>query len=59
MTTNDNLDGLRFYQRKGFFIGVIAINALEISRKMKPCIPETGDYGIPIRDEILLEFSIK
>ena len=58
MTTNDNLDALRFYQRRGFHICGIHINSMEISRKMKPSIPETGDYGIPIRDEIDLELSI-
>jgi ribosomal protein S18 acetylase RimI-like enzyme len=55
MTTNDNLDALRFYQRRGFVITHIIPNALELSRKMKPNIPENGDYGIPIRDEIVLE----
>jgi len=58
MTTNDNLDALRFYQRRGFRICSIHINSMEISRKIKPSIPEIGDYGIPIRDEIDLELSI-
>ena len=58
MTTNDNLDALRFYQRRGFRICGINLNSMEISRKMKPSIPEIGDYGIPIRDEIDLELCI-
>lgn len=59
MTTNDNLDALRFYQRRGFSITQIFPNALELSRKMKANIPERGDYGIPIRDEIILERKIE
>ncbi|WP_157452884.1 hypothetical protein [Brevibacillus sp. SKDU10] len=55
MTTNDNLEALRFYQRRGFVITGIRINAVEIARQMKPTIP-VGDFGIPIRDEIDLEF---
>ncbi|MFC1842883.1 GNAT family N-acetyltransferase [Candidatus Dependentiae bacterium] len=58
MTTNDNLDALRFYQRRGFHICGIQINSMVISRKMKPSIPEIGDYGIPMRDEIDLELFI-
>jgi len=55
MTTNDDLDALRFYQRRGFYLTGIAINTLEWSRKVKPAIPLTGDYDIPLRDEIYLE----
>jgi len=58
MTTNDDLDALRFYQRRGFKICGININAIEKSRKFKPSIPMTGDYNIPIRDEIYLEMEI-
>lgn len=58
MTNNDNLDALRFYQRRGFTICGIHINSVERSRKMKPSIPEIGEYGIPLRDEIDLEFIL-
>lgn len=58
MTNNDNLDALRFYQRRGFVIYAIHIDSVKISRKIKPSIGYTGDYGIPIRDEIDLEFKI-
>jgi ribosomal protein S18 acetylase RimI-like enzyme len=58
MTTNDDLDALRFYQRRGFVITGIAINIFEQARKIKPRIPELGDYNIPIRDEILMERNI-
>lgn len=30
-----------------------------MSRKLKPSIPEIGNYGIPIRDEIELEMKLE
>ena len=59
ITTNDNIDALRFYQMRGFSIVAIHRNAIKISRKLKPEIPLIGNYGIPIRDEIELEKAIK
>ena len=55
ITTNDNLDAIRFYQRRGFTIAAVHINALAHSRKLKPSIPEIGPSGIPLRDEIEFE----
>jgi len=55
ITTNDNIDALRFYQKKGFKIVAIHSNALEQSRKLKPEIPFLGSNDIEIRDEIELE----
>lgn len=54
VTTNDNLDALRFYQRRGFVLSAVRAGALAISRRLKPSIPLTGCYGIPIRDELEL-----
>lgn len=51
-TTNDNLDALRFYQRRGFRLAAIRPGAVDAVRRLKPSIPPLGDYGIPIRDEI-------
>jgi GNAT superfamily N-acetyltransferase len=51
-TTNDNLDGLRFYQRRGFRLAGLRPGAVAESRRFKPEIPETGDHGIPVRDEL-------
>ncbi len=56
-TTNDNLNALRFYQKKGFVLAALRLNALEKTRKLKP-VPELGENGIPIRDEIELEMAI-
>ncbi|MEN6492276.1 MAG: GNAT family N-acetyltransferase [Rectinema sp.] len=57
VTTNDNIDALRFYQKRGFELLKIHRNAISKSRKIKPTIPETGNYGISIRDEIELELK--
>lgn len=55
VTTNNNWYALRFYQKRGFHICAVRINALESSRKLKPGIPPVDESGIPIRDEIELE----
>ncbi len=56
LTTNDNVDALRFYQRRGFRLKELHAGAVDESRRLlKPEIPETGEYGIPLRDEIVLE----
>ncbi len=56
VTTNDNLDALRFYQRRGFTIAEIRRRAVDESRRtLKPTIPDVGCFGIPVRDEIILE----
>jgi ribosomal protein S18 acetylase RimI-like enzyme len=53
-TTNDNVDALRFYQRRGFRLVELRPGALARSRELKPEIPELGAYGIPLRDELEL-----
>jgi GNAT superfamily N-acetyltransferase len=53
-TTNDNLDALRFYQRRGLRLVGLRPGAVDRARLEKPGIPRTGDYGIPLRDEIEL-----
>jgi N-acetylglutamate synthase-like GNAT family acetyltransferase len=54
ITTNDNVDAMRFYQKKGFFFVNVHRDAVVAARRLKPEIPEIGLYGIPIRDEIEL-----
>ncbi len=54
ITTNDNTRALRFYQKRGFVIENIHLNAIKESRKIKPQIPERGFGGIPILHEIEL-----
>lgn len=58
MTTNDNLDALRFYQRRGFIFSGIFLDVVDYARTLKPSIPALGDYNIPIRDELILVFKI-
>lgn len=55
ITTNDNLNALRFYQKRGFTLVAIYPNAVNRSRLLKPSIPLIGEFGIPLRDEIELE----
>ena len=56
ITTNDNVDALRFYQRRGFCLVTVHRGAVDRSRAhLKPEIPSVGAYGIPLRDEIELE----
>ncbi len=55
ITTNDNLNALRFYQKRRFRLAAVYPGAIETSRRLKPGIPEIGEHGIPIRDEIELE----
>lgn len=57
MTTNDNTQALRFYQKRGFVLVALRPNAIEAQRKIKP-IPLMGNDGIPIRDEIELEMTL-
>lgn len=56
ITTNDDINAIRFYQKKGFDLKAAHINAMEISRKLKPGIPIIGMHNIPIKHE--LEFEI-
>lgn len=55
VTSNDNLDALRFYQRRGYRIVAVRPNAIDEARQLKPSIPHVGYYDIPIHDELELE----
>lgn len=58
VTTNDNTRALRFYQKNGFHLSAIRVNAVTEARKLKPEIPDTGMDGIPLRDEIELSMEL-
>jgi ribosomal protein S18 acetylase RimI-like enzyme len=58
ITTNDNLNALGFYQKRGFEIAAIYRGAVNESRKRKPGIPLVGYNNIPLRDEIELEIML-
>ncbi len=56
ITTNDNVDALRFYQRRGFIFVAVHRDAVTRAREtLKPEIGLTGAHGIPLRDELELE----
>ncbi len=61
-TTNDNVDALRFYQRRGFVLTALRLGAFAEVRRLKG-LPETGEflgaYGVPIRDELLLSKDMR
>jgi ribosomal protein S18 acetylase RimI-like enzyme len=59
VTTNDNVDALRFYQRRGFRIVDVRPGAVDLARAhLKPAIPEFGEHAIPVRDELELELEL-
>ena len=59
VTTNDNINALRFYQTRGFLLAALHRNAIEESRKLKPEIPARGFDNIALRDEIEFEMVLR
>ncbi len=57
--TNDRLRVIGFYQRLGLRMVKINVGAVDEARKIKPQIPEIGERGVPIRDEIVMELKLK
>jgi len=57
-TTNDNMRAIGLYQRLGFRIVEVHPNAVDEARRIKPEIPEVGQDGIPIHDEIVLALTL-
>jgi GNAT superfamily N-acetyltransferase len=58
VTTNDNIDAVRFYQRRGLRLVSVHPGAIDQARRLKPSIPEIGQYGIRIRDELEFELDL-
>lgn len=58
ITTNDNINAIRFYQKRGFDMVRIYHNSLETSRKIKPSIPMVGEFNIPLKHEIEFEMNL-
>ncbi|HET8627512.1 MAG TPA: GNAT family N-acetyltransferase [Thermomicrobiales bacterium] len=54
ITTNDNLDALGFYQRRGYRLVALRPGAVDEARHLKPTIPAVGEHGIPLHDELEL-----
>jgi GNAT superfamily N-acetyltransferase len=55
ITTNDNLDAHRFFQKRGYNISSVRLGGMTKIRLLKPNVPKIGYYGIPIRDEVEFE----
>lgn len=53
-TTNDNLNALLFYQKRGFRLVAVRPGAVDEARREKPAIPLVGERGIGLHDELVL-----
>ncbi len=51
ITSNDNQEAAAFYIKRGHRLVAVHLDAFNNSRKLKPQIPLTGKYRIPLRDE--------
>lgn len=59
VTTNDNLAALALYQKAGWRLAALRPGAVADSRRtLKPTIPDLGEHGIPLRDELELELEL-
>jgi N-acetylglutamate synthase-like GNAT family acetyltransferase len=58
VTTNDNLNGIGFWQKRGFKLVKVYPGSMEFVRKIKPAVPIIGENGIPLRDELELEMIL-
>lgn len=58
ITTNDNINAIRFYQKRGFDMARLYHNALNVSRKLKCEIPLLGLDQIPLLHEIEFEYLL-
>jgi ribosomal protein S18 acetylase RimI-like enzyme len=58
VTSNDNLAAIRFYQRRGLRLAALHRGAVDDARRIKPTIPLTGAYGIPLHDELEFELQL-
>ncbi|MGO4407293.1 GNAT family N-acetyltransferase [Bosea sp. RAF48] len=58
MLTNDNMPGMTFYQRRGFRLSGLYLEAIDAYRSVVPDIIKTGYKDIPIHDAIELEIAL-
>ncbi len=58
MLTNDNMPGMTFYQRCGFRLSGLYLEAIDAYRSVVPGIIKTGYKDIPIHDAIELEIAL-
>jgi ribosomal protein S18 acetylase RimI-like enzyme len=58
ITSNDNVNAIRFYQRRGMRLVAVHRDAIDEARRIKPSIPMIGEHGIPIHDELQFELRL-
>jgi ribosomal protein S18 acetylase RimI-like enzyme len=58
VTTNDNVDALGFYQRRGWRLAELHAGGVDAARRLKPAIPRLAANGIAIRDELVLAIDL-
>ena len=59
VTTNDNVDAIGWYLRRGLVVAAVHAGAVDRDRAaLKPALPLVGDRGIPIRDLVELEHDM-
>ncbi|OJE41438.1 acetyltransferase [Bacillus proteolyticus] len=58
ITTNDNMNALRFYQKRNFIMTNLYMDAVKEARKIKKEIPFIGYDNIAISHEIQLEYTL-
>lgn len=58
VATNDNLEAIGWYQKRGFAMVQVHRDSMDRERTMKPQIPLIGLHGIPLRDEIEFEYVL-
>jgi hypothetical protein len=54
VTTNDNVNAFRFYQRRDYCISFVDQGTVDRARRKKPSISLIRFHGIPIRDELTM-----
>jgi GNAT superfamily N-acetyltransferase len=57
-TTNDNLNAMQFYMKRGYRMTKIIRGAVDRAREKKTSIPVVGQAGIPLHDEVLLSKAL-
>jgi GNAT superfamily N-acetyltransferase len=59
LTTNDNVDALRFYLRHGYRLVAVHLDAMDAVRAAKPKVPLVGNGGVPLQDTWELEKRVR
>lgn len=58
VATNDDVDALRFYQRRGMRLATVHRGAVDEARRLEPEIPTVGEHGIGLHDEVELDLEL-